>query len=769
MQDVGERANIPLLELPLLSRPIPSSTVPFRRDRDFVDRETLSDIRQRCSQPSSRTALVGLGGVGKSQLAIEYSYQVREKSPETWVFWVHTSSAAKFEEGYRNIAERVGIPSWGRPEADILRLVSSWLCDETNGRWFMILDNADDSSVFFNKGDGSKSNEGSGSAPPGDSLSDFLPQSPNGSILITSRNRELAYRLTERASDVIKVEPMDQGHALALLTKKIGRDYSEHDAVELLQALDYMPLAITQAAAYISHREPHTTISKYLQDLRRSDGERASLLKKEVGDAHTDGRASNSIIATWQMSFEHIRQDYPSAASLLSLMSLFDRQRIPELLLKHNYQEDSTGDKFEDDIYTLSSYSLIRTNIDSNEFEMHRLVQFSMRTWLELNRELETWKEKYISIMDETFPVGRFENWSICQALFPHAKEILSYRPVSNDFMEQWASVAFKIAWYAAETGSYKTAEVMGRRALEAREKMLGKEHPDTLTSISNLASVLQNQGKYKAAEEMNRRALEGRDNALGKEHPDTLTSVSNLALVLQYQGKYKAAEEMNRRALEAMEKALGKEHLDTLTSVSNLASLLQFQGNYEAAEEMNRRVLEGREKALGKEHPDTLISVSNLASVLQYQGKNVAAEEMNRRALEEKEKVLGKEHPDTLTSVSNLASVLQHQGKYKAAEEMNRQALEGREKVLGKEHPDTLTSVSNLASVLHHQGRYEAAEEMNRRAMEGREKALGKEHPDTLTSVSNLASVLQHQGKNEAAGELHRRALEEREKTLGK
>lgn len=453
-----------------------------------MDRDILSELHQRCSQPASRTALVGLGGVGKSQLAIEYSYQVRERSPETWVFWVHASSAARSEEGYRKVAERVKIPGWDKPEADILRLVSNWLCDEANGHWVMIVDNADDPSVFSHQGDGSASKDGSSSsAPQANSLSDFLPQSPSGSILITSRNRELAYKLTESTSDIIKVNPMDQGHALALLQKKLGTDLERDDEVELLQTLDYMPLAITQAAAYISQRAPRTTVSRYLQDLR-GDKERASLLKMDVGDSRRDGRASNSIIATWQISFEHIRQNKPSAARLLSLMSLFDRQGIPESLLNHCYQEDDVEDDFEDDIHILSSYSLIGMNVDGNVFEMHRLVQFSTRAWLEINSELEKWKEQYINVIDEAFPVGRYENWKTCLDLFPHAENVLAYRPTNEAHLEKWSSILFNAAWYANDRGNYSTAEEMNRRALEGYEKALGLEHPDTLSSIANLA-----------------------------------------------------------------------------------------------------------------------------------------------------------------------------------------------------------------------------------------------------------------------------------------
>src|SRR5256886_1569104 len=389
----------------------------------------------------------------------------------------------------------------------------------------MIVDNADDPSIFFHQEDKSTSNQVSGSASQAGSLSALLPQSPNGTILITSRSREVACGLTESASDIIKVEPMDQGHAFALLQKKLGTDLDENDAAELLRMLDYMPLAITQAAAYISQRAPRTTISKYLHNLHKSDGERASLLKKDVGDSRRDGRASNSIIATWQISFEHIRQTRPSAAQLLSLMSLFDRQGIPESLLNNHYQDDDMGGDFEDDLHTLSSYSLIGTNLDGNVFEMHRLVQFSTKTWLALNGELERWKEKYIMIIDEAFPLGLYENWKTCQEFFPHAELILAYQPTNKDYIAQWASVLFKAAWYAGDRGRCKEAEELNAQVMEACERALGQEHPATLSSMANLASTYRSQGRWKEAEELEMQVMETSLRVLGPEHPSTLTS----------------------------------------------------------------------------------------------------------------------------------------------------------------------------------------------------------------------------------------------------
>lgn len=167
---------------------------------------------------------------------------------------------------------------------------------------------------------------------------------------------------------------MDENDALSLLRTKLSSIANMSDAVKLLQALDYMPLAITQAAAYIEQRAPRMTISRYLNEVLGSDFDRTRLLNQDVGDSRRDGRSSNSILQTWQISFEYIRKHMPTAARLLSLMSLFDRQGIPESLLRNRYRKGDTEADFEEDIHTLTSYSLVRINGDGSEFEMHRLV-----------------------------------------------------------------------------------------------------------------------------------------------------------------------------------------------------------------------------------------------------------------------------------------------------------------------------------------------------------------------------------------------------------
>jgi tetratricopeptide (TPR) repeat protein len=494
---------------------------------------------------------------------------------------------------------------------------------------------------------------------------------------------------------------MDENQALQLLRNKLREEYDEGVASDLIRALEYVPLAITQASAYILQRSPRMSPSKYLAYFRRNEMKKTSLLQRAMADLQRDPRASNSVIATWQITFEGIRQDRKSAADLLVFMSFFNPQDIPEWVLRSYKRrsrgqdmtiddgrngardEGSSDEEFEDDLDILCEYSLVATTTDKDVFEMHALVQFCTQVWFSSFDDAHTWKRTFLHVASIEYPEGKFENWTKCRMLDPHIKLIIEEEPENETDAEDLARLLTNAGQYRQGIGKYTAAYEMLRKAVRTREAKVGMEHPCTLTSVNVLASVLHSQGKYEEAEEMSRRALSGREKELGKEHPDTLSSATNLASVLQSQGKYTEAEKMNRRALIGREKVLGEEHPDALTSAGNLALALQSQGKHKEAEEMSRRALNGYVNALGEEHPSTLASVNILASVLQSQGKYTEAEKMSQQALIGREKVLGEGHPDTLTSISNLALALQSQGKYTEVKEMNQPGLAGRKNAL--------------------------------------------------------------------------------------
>lgn len=225
-------------------------------------------------------------------------------------------------------------------------------------------------------------------------------------------------------------------------------------------------------------------------------------------------------------------------------------------------------------------------------------------------------------------------------------------------------------------------------------------EQEDSLSTsfiFHHFGKHLERDGKWDKAEFMFRNAVKGFERTLGRNHLNTLNSLSRLGSVVYAQDKYNEAERIDREVLEKRRRIFGAEHLDTFISLNNISSVLWSQGKCDEAEKIDREVLKKREKVLGADHPDTLVSLSNIGSVLWYQEKYVEAEKMYRKVLERRRETLGQDHPDTLISLSNVGSVLWYQGKYVEAEKVTREVLGRRRRVLGPDHPKTMRSMTAL------------------------------------------------------------------------
>jgi hypothetical protein len=475
------------------------------------------------------------------------------------VFWVHASNAARFEQSYRDIADCVRLGGRHNPRANIFKLVHDWLRNSKEP-WLLILDNVDDARFLHVQADyqGQPTDDSRTASRP---LHEYLPNCEQGSILITSRNKEAALQLVE-LRNIIIIEPMDKAQAIELFERKLGVQENSGNVTELATALEYMPLAIAQAAAYISRRSPRSTITHYLEEFRKSDREKTSLLDYDASQLRRDREAKNSIIVTWQISFDYIRQARPSAADLLSLMSLFDRQEIPETLLCH-YEEASEASKknlstrylrrlsrddrgsrkdqevqkaaysirdgFEDDLVMLRNYSFITANGNGAVFEMHALVQLATRNWLGSNGKLEHWRHQSVSNLCAMFPKIELENWKACQTLFAHAKAASGQQPEGKSSLIQWATLIYRAAWYAWLIGNTTDAETLAIKSMKAREKMLGKGHNDTIESMEMVALAYELGGRWNLAEELEVQLMKTYKRKLGTNHHSTLSSmVSN-------------------------------------------------------------------------------------------------------------------------------------------------------------------------------------------------------------------------------------------------
>ncbi|KAF2715541.1 hypothetical protein K504DRAFT_396977 [Pleomassaria siparia CBS 279.74] len=576
--------------------------VPFPRDNWFVGREdTIAKIGEKraASLNHTRVALVGLGGVGKSQVAIEYAYRTQQAEPRTLVLWIHASDPARFKQRYREVADQIALPGRDGPKADILKLVYAWLSDRRNGQWLMILDNVDDDNVFFAEDDegertlqASKMNgDGVSSRMP---LEGFLPQTPNGAILITSRNKTAAINLVG-LHGIIAVDPMVEEDALALLKTRVPFDEDEEaEAKALVQVLEHIPLAINHAAAYIKTRAPMTTISTYLELFFTSDDYQVRLLdKKEWKDTRRDYSTRHPVMRTWQISFSQIRKTHRSAADMLALMSMFDKQGIPRSFLQRGGIDQLD---FDDALTPLLNFSLVRAEVGNQSFSMHRLVQLSMRTWLKDEQELETWVEESSEVIIAAFS-GRITLVDFA-LLLPHMHEVIGHIKRYRDDSLPQGNLDSKILQWASHA-----MESSFQMLVDIEQMAHGPGHrdPRALTNVINLVSTMEMQEGY---EEAGRKAPELMEKLLWLQHPDTFDGLFNPELALDSPGVYEELEAIYRRVEEGFRNACETRNVDMLfTGLQSLVSSIRRHGKDREAEAMHQRAMEVSKELLEPEH----------------------------------------------------------------------------------------------------------------------------------------------------------------------
>ncbi|KAL3483807.1 putative kinesin light chain [Aspergillus germanicus] len=573
--------------------------IPFAKNPHFVGRQKeIQKLENLITMPDGprKLAITGLGGVGKTQIALELAYHMRDREPECLVFWIPCTSYEAVEQACMSIAPLVGLQ--GVEPAEVKERLQTYF-SQTDEKWILIFDNADEAEMWT---------KGSSTAPP---LKNIIPWNENGHVLFTSRNQQLALKLA--GSSVVSVPDVDQKTGKEIFRKLLMRNdllQDDHVTNALLERLAFLPLAISQAAAYINQN--NISLARYMSLLGEQETSTIELLGKEFEDDGRYAEIQNPVATTWLVSFTQIHRVDEIASDYLSFMACINPQDIPESILPAT---TSVTRKVEA-LGLLKAYSFVSAQVDDSIFSLHRLVHLATRNWLRRRESLERWVEKAAGQLDEIFPNSDHDNrqkWrdTEFQALQDHY----------HDFLARTGSCL-------ESDGRYGEAEIISRTVLEMRER-----------AVSQLGSVLARQGKYEEAEAMHQRALQGFEKVPGPEHPNTLSSVSQLGLVLARQG-----------------------------NVSQLGSVLARQGKYDEAEAMHQRALPGREKALGPKHPDTLISVSQLGSVLARQGnlQNLAftlkqlgrvsdAFNLLKKCAHLRNQVLGPHHPDAISSTNAL------------------------------------------------------------------------------------------------------------------
>ena len=725
------------------------------------------------------TAVQGMGGVGKTALAIQYAYAYADFYPGgRWLVGC---------AGETNLASAVR-----RLDLDLGLTLSDAEKRDDNLAARHVLAELERRAI---EGAQARSGEKHPAQPKALLLLDnvdnpALLQTPQSAlltgrqwlhVLATTRSGAEDFGKDPECLTVLSIDELPDDDALRLIEsyQPGGRFPSPQEraaALELVRLLGGFTLAVEVVAVHLGERAGRVTCAAFLERMKKEGlGKFDDVIQgTKTGIFHGEKLVGATLKPTLDLLSEPERL-------VLDYAALLPPDAIPLPWLRALAAKDFPGlgrdaePGYDDPWLSLVNHLLglrLLQTIDFTEdgrtprlLRMHRLVGELVRS---TNKEIERHQDCLSTHARErcSFLEKGWLEWGNRWEIGPLVS--LAHLRLDNKDCVHGPRLANEAADRLSDLGMYSPAEPLYRRALEAQERTLGSEHPHTLRSLNNLALVLMQKGDYAGAEPLYRRALEARERISGPEHPATLTSVNNLAGLLNKKGDYAGAEPLYRRALEAFERVLRPGDPGMPTIWNNLATLLRDKGDYAGAEPLYRRALEARERILGPEHPDTLTSINNLAALLYSKGNYAGAEPLVRRALEGRERVLGPEHPETLNSMNNLANLLYKKGDFAGAEPLYRRAMEGRQRVLGPGHPETLNSVNNLAVLLDSKRDYAGAEPLYRRALEAFERVLGPEHPETLNSVNNLANLLYNKGDFAGAEPLYRRAMEGRQRVLG-
>jgi Tfp pilus assembly protein PilF len=624
---VEELRSRPLSPGPDRSQRLPAIwNVPYLRNPHFVGRDALLDeLHGKLTDGRiALTAMHGMGGVGKTQLALEYAY--RQATDFDLVWWLRANNPATLLEGYAALAGPLGVAP---PDESELAALAEAVCRELvrRDRWLLVFDAASEPSE----------------------LEVLLPKGGGGRVLITSRNPGWPF------ASALEVPVLSRGDTVRFLLARTKQN-DEAAARALADQLGDLPLAVEQAAAYMV--ETGLTLATYLELFRTRRSELWHEEKPPVGYPETVG-------TTWTMAVDRLRAAEPRAVDLLSLCAFLAPEAIPRrLLAEHDGALPSDlGEAVADPLRlnrlvgALRRYSLVE--VTGEGLNLHRLVQAATRDAL-TGATTRRWVEAAVAMMNAAFPYVEDDpsTWAPSGELLAHALAAAGHGETAGPDLPGLPRLLNEAASFLETRAEFDRARTTYQRALKLAEETLGPCDPKVATYANNLGHALRAQGDLPGARACFEQALAIDEASFGPEHPTVASDVNNLGRVLRAQGDLAGARASYERALKIFESHLGADHPDVATIVNNQGAVLQDLGDLTGARACYERALAIDEAAFGPEHPNVAIRVNNLGTVLQDQADLAGARAAFERALHLFEKFLASEHPNITNARNHLQAV---------------------------------------------------------------------------------------------------------------
>jgi tetratricopeptide (TPR) repeat protein len=696
------------------------------RNSNFTGRvDLLEQIHETLQQHTPSTLvpqpLFGLGGIGKSQVAVEYAY--RNQFDYELVWWIQADDEQSIRRSLTSLARRLRLAESDDAQEIVDGVLDTLRVGKPHRDWLLIYDNAPEPAI----------------------VQRYLPSGP-GDVLVTSRSRSWS-----GLTNAIEVDVFTPQESMALLR---GRwpDLTEERALTLAEELGHLPLALEQAVAV--HQQTGMPFDDYLRALKNNP--------RLILDEGTPANYPRTVAAALGLAYESVKKTSPAAAYLLELCSFLSSHPIAIPLLARGRDRLPVAELRDDillrrAIRDLGRYALVQLDSGRDFIRVHSLIRAVLRDSIPTEERTAVQNAAH-AVLAEANPglPDDPNNWPQHSQIAPHVIPAGLILSIENNVRR----VVLDQIRYAWAIGDYATSRDLGQQAVESWRASCGPDDELTLVAARHLANSLRTLGEYPEARALNEDTLRRMTRSLGADHEHSLATAGNFAADLRLSGEFRRALELDEDNLRRARSVLGERDPFTLRALNNLAVDHRILGDFRRALELDEENILLKRDIYGEDHPTTLLSYSNLMRDLHGLGQFQRGLALAREKLPVYEEKAPADHGHLLLAKRNMAILLRRAGHHDEAVRYSRELYDSCRKKFGRHHEHTQSAMVTLSNALRVVGETEKALKYGQDALSFYRELLGPEHAFTLACQTNVAILLRLLDRNEEAMALNDEAL---------